>query len=38
MVTYCIEEGVAALLISGDLYDRAERSVKTAVFLTIQME
>src|SRR5215203_1175574 len=38
MVTFCIEDGVAALLICGDLYDRAERSMKTAAFLAYQME
>lgn len=38
MVDFCISEGVAAMLIAGDLYDRAERSAKTAAYLTIQME
>jgi exonuclease SbcD len=38
IVTFCIKEGVAALLIAGDLYDRAERSMKTAAFLARQME
>ena len=38
MVDFCVAEGVTALLIAGDLYDRAERSAKTAAYLTIQME
>lgn len=38
MVDFCISESVAALLIAGDLYDRAERSAKTAAYLTLQME
>lgn len=38
MVDYCIAEGVSALLIAGDLFDRAERSAKTAAYLTLQME
>ncbi len=38
MVDFCISEDVAAFLIAGDLYDRAERSAKTAAYLTIQME
>ena len=38
MVNFCIAEGVAALLIAGDLFDRAERSAKTAAYLTLQME
>ncbi len=38
MVDFCIAEGVAALLISGDLYDRAERSAKTAAYLSFQMD
>ena len=38
MVDFCLAEGVAAMLIAGDLYDRAERSAKTAAYLTIQME
>ena len=38
MVEFCIAEDVAALLIAGDLYDRAERSAKTAAYLTLQME
>lgn len=38
MVDFCVAEGVVALLIAGDLYDRAERSAKTAAYLTIQME
>jgi len=33
-----LSEGVAALLISGDLYDGAQRSAKTAAFLTGQLE
>ena len=38
IVDFCFAESVAALLIAGDLYDRAERSAKTAAYLTIQME
>ncbi len=38
MVDFCVAESVAALLIAGDLYDLAERSAKTAAYLTIQME
>lgn len=38
MVDFCIAEGVAALLIAGDLFDRAERSAKTAAYLTLQLE
>ncbi len=38
MVDFCLAEDVAALLIAGDLYDRAERSAKTAAYLTLQME
>jgi DNA repair protein SbcD/Mre11 len=38
MVDYCIAEGVSAFLIAGDLFDRAERSAKTAAYLTLQME
>jgi exonuclease SbcD len=38
MVSFCIEEGVAALLICGDLYDGSVRSMKTAAFLARQME
>lgn len=38
MVEFCITEDVAALLIAGDLYDRVERSAKTAAYLTIHME
>ncbi|MES2666554.1 MAG: DNA repair exonuclease [Pseudomonadota bacterium] len=38
MVDFCLAEGVAALLIAGDLYDRAERSAKTAAYLARQME
>lgn len=33
-----LSEGVAALLISGDLYDGVQRSAKTAAFLTAQLE
>ncbi len=35
---FCIAEGFVALLIAGDLYDRAGRSAKTAAYLTLQME
>lgn len=38
MVDFCLSENVAALLIAGDLYDRAERSMKTAAFLFQQVE
>jgi DNA repair exonuclease SbcCD nuclease subunit len=38
MVDVCIAEDVAALLIAGDLYDRAERSAKTAAYLAVQIE
>jgi len=38
MVRYCIDEGVAALLIAGDLYDGRARSAKTAAFLGHQMD
>lgn len=38
MVDFCLTEDVAALLIAGDLYDRAERSAKTAAYLTQQMD
>ncbi|MGY9038445.1 MAG: metallophosphoesterase family protein [Rhodobacterales bacterium] len=37
MVQYCIDEDVAAFLISGDLYDGQERSAKTAAYLAAQM-
>ncbi|MEY8881116.1 exonuclease SbcCD subunit D [Donghicola sp. XS_ASV15] len=38
LVDSAIDLEVAALLISGDLYDSAERSAKTAAFLSGQME
>jgi len=38
IVTLCLEEDVHALLIAGDLYDRDLHSMKTAAFLTAQME
>jgi DNA repair exonuclease SbcCD nuclease subunit len=38
MVDFCIAEDVAAFLIAGDLYDRAERSAKTAAYLLVQMQ
>lgn len=38
MVDFCIAEEVAAFLIAGDLFDRAERSAKTAAYLALQME
>ena len=37
MVQYCVDEDVAAFLISGDLYDGQERSAKTAAYLAAQM-
>lgn len=33
MIDFAIDEGVAALLIAGDLFDGAQRSAKTAAFL-----
>ena len=38
IVTLCLEENVHALLIAGDLYDRDLHSMKTAAFLTAQLE
>lgn len=38
IVEICLDEGVDALLISGDLYDGDMRSMKTAAFLVSQME
>lgn len=38
IVDTAIAEGVGALLISGDLYDGAQRSAKTAAFLVGQLE
>ena len=38
LVDYAIAEGVAALLIAGDLFDGNERSARTAAFLTLQLE
>ncbi|CTQ51846.1 putative metallophosphoesterase YhaO [Roseibium album] len=34
LVNFALAEGVSALLIAGDLFDGAERSAKTAAFLT----
>ena len=38
IVDTAIAENVAALLIAGDLYDGAQRSAKTAAFLTAQLD
>lgn len=38
LIDLALEESVSALLISGDLFDGAERSAKTAAFLTIQLD
>ena len=38
VVAAAIEEGVAALLISGDLFDGAERSAHTGAFLVSQLD
>ena len=38
MVDFCIAEGISAFLISGDLFDRSERSAKTAAYLVRQFE
>lgn len=38
IVSFCLSNDVAALLIAGDLFDRAERSMKTAAFVAAQME
>ena len=38
IVDIAVAEDVAALLIAGDLFDGAERSARTAAFLTAQLE
>lgn len=38
IVDVALAEGVAALLIAGDLFDGAERSARTAAFLTGQLD
>lgn len=38
LVDFALDEGVSALLIAGDLFDGAERSAKTAAFLTLQLD
>ncbi len=38
LVDYALSEGVSAMLIAGDLFDGAERSAKTAAFLTNQLD
>jgi len=38
IVDIALAENVAALLIAGDLFDGAERSARTAAFLTLQLE
>lgn len=38
IVDIVLAEDVAALLIAGDLFDGAERSARTAAFLTLQLE
>lgn len=38
IVDTALAEEVAALLIAGDLFDGAERSARTAAFLTLQLE
>lgn len=38
IVDTALAEDVAALLIAGDLFDGAERSARTAAFLTVQLE
>ncbi|SMH51154.1 DNA repair exonuclease [Maritimibacter sp. HL-12] len=38
IIDSALAEGVAALLIAGDLYDGAQRSAKTAAFLAGQLE
>ncbi|MBD0865372.1 MAG: DNA repair exonuclease [Rhodobacteraceae bacterium] len=38
IVDSALDEDAAALLISGDLFDRAVRSAQTAAFLTVQLE
>jgi DNA repair exonuclease SbcCD nuclease subunit len=37
IIALCLDEGVDALLIAGDLYDGAQASMKTARFLTQQL-
>ena len=37
IIDLCLEEGVDALLIAGDLYDGAQTSMKTARFLTQEL-
>lgn len=38
IVDLALEHQASALLVSGDLFDRAERSARTAVFLTVQFD
>ncbi len=38
IIDIALAEDVAALLIAGDLFDSAERSARTAAFLTLQLE
>ncbi|TMM54036.1 metallophosphoesterase family protein [Sulfitobacter sabulilitoris] len=38
IVDVALDEAVAALLIAGDLFDGAERSARTAAFLTAQLD
>ena len=38
IVNLCLDENVHALIIAGDLYDRDLHSMKTAAFLTTQLE
>ena len=38
IVDTALAEEVAALLIAGDLFDRAERSARTAAYLTAQLD
>lgn len=38
IVDLALEHQAIALLVSGDLFDRAERSARTAVFLTVQFD
>lgn len=38
MVDYALDEGVQALLISGDLFDSDQRSAKTAAFLIAEFD
>ena len=37
IVDHCLDERVDALMIAGDLYDRDQTSVKTAIFLASQL-